>query len=302
MSETRIVLLLILIVTAGTSRAQQLFNYTQYMHNLTPINPAYSLLDKAGSVNAIARKQWVGVNGAPSTFMFNGSLPIEPAGAAAGFIVLHDEFAVEHLTEINAYFAKSIQLNVNQYLAVALNGGIRNYIANYSSLDATDPQFRNDVRETKPNIGFSILYYSLNYYLGLSVPELTTRTLGTASTTDNNYFKSHYNVSGAYLFGDASEDLRLKPAVLATYTNGRPVIANLSMTMYIKNTVGIGTNYSTTKELAGILYVTTDIFKLGYSYQFGTVSNNQAQGFHNNTHEITLTYRFGKNINDRGLL
>src|ERR1700744_5158477 len=87
--DTRAVLLMLLVLLLGTEvkgQTQQ-FSYTQYMDNLTPLNPAYSLLDKAGSLNMLGRKEWVGVDGAPTTFLFNGNIPIPSISAAAGAIV-----------------------------------------------------------------------------------------------------------------------------------------------------------------------------------------------------------------------
>jgi type IX secretion system PorP/SprF family membrane protein len=297
-----LVSLLVLLFGAQVSSAQQFSSYTQYMNNLTPLNPAASLLDKAGSVSAVLRKQWTGIAGSPSSFMANLNLPFESIGAAGGLTVLNDQFALEHLTEINAFFAKSVELSEGQYLAVSLNAGVRRYTANYSSLDAIDPQFKYDVRETKPNIGFGILYFTDSYYLGVSVPEFTTRGLGTASATNNSNFRSHYNFSGAYLFGQKDDDIRVKPAVLGTYSKDVPFIADFSATMYLKSTIGIGANYRTNNEMAGILSFTSDSFKLGYSYQFGTSSSNVSRGFNNNTHEVTFTYRFGSHLSERGLL
>ncbi|HYH57119.1 MAG TPA: hypothetical protein VD772_10930, partial [Anseongella sp.] len=48
---------LLLVLSGQTARAQQPFTYTQYMDNLSPINATYSLLDKAGAVHALVRKQ-----------------------------------------------------------------------------------------------------------------------------------------------------------------------------------------------------------------------------------------------------
>src|ERR1700761_252616 len=79
--------------------AQQQFTYSQYMNNQTPLNPAYSLLDQNGSLNALFRKQWTGIDGSPSTFIFNGSMPIEAINGSAGVVVMNDQYAVEHLTE-----------------------------------------------------------------------------------------------------------------------------------------------------------------------------------------------------------
>jgi type IX secretion system PorP/SprF family membrane protein len=299
---SRLILSLLILSIFQAAKAQQLFSYSQYMNNLTPLNPAYSVIDKTGSLNGVFRKQWTGVDGAPSTFIVNGNLPIESVGGTAGLTVLNDQFAVEHLTEINLFFAKSIQLAANQHLAVSLNGGIRRYVAGYSSLDPVDPQFKDDVRESKPNIGFGVLYYTDHYYLGVAVPEFTTRSLGNASLVDNGYFRSHYNFSGAYLFGKPGDEVRAKPAVLATYTQGTPLIADFSTTLYLKEILGIGGNYRSNNEMSGVLSVNMESFKLGYSYQFGTASNNVARGFKNNTHEITLTYRFGSNLAQRSLL
>ncbi|CAN5383534.1 type IX secretion system membrane protein PorP/SprF [soil metagenome] len=291
--RTLIIFLGLVLLTAGRSLAQQnAFTYTQYADNLTPLNSAYSVVDKAGSISLLGRKQFVGIQGAPTTFLFNGNFPLENINSAVGLSVLNDQFAVEHQTEINAYFAKAIQLEANGYLAVSLNAGIRNYSANFSSLDPSDPSFRDDVRQTKPNLGFGVMYFTDTYYIGLSVPELTITNLGTASVQDANNFKNHYYFSAA-LITKVSEDILFKPATLVSYSKGVPVVADISGTFYLKDQFGIGANYRTNNQLAGIITVNLSTFRVGYSYQFGTGSNNFG-GFNNATHEVTLSYRFGK--------
>lgn len=297
---TKLILICISLAWGLAARAQQDFTYSQYMNNQTPLNPAYSLLDKNGSLNALLRKQWIGVSGAPSAFIFNANLPLEAMNGAAGVVVKSDQLAIEHLTEINAFFAKSIQLSEKASLGVSLNAGFRNYVANYSALDANDPVFRDDVRQNKPNIGFGVIFYTEKYFVGVAVPELTFRGLGSASVEDNNYFRNHYNFSGAVLL-DGGKDLKVKPAFLATYTKGIPFIANFSTTLYLKDVVGIGADYRTNNEMAGILSFMMSNFRLGYSYQFGTASNNVGR-FNNSTHEVTLTYRFGQHLEDINLL
>jgi type IX secretion system PorP/SprF family membrane protein len=283
----------LLILTGNMAFAQQPnFSYTQYMDNLTPLNPAYSLIDKAGSLNTLASKQLVGINGGPTTFLLNGNLPLEPINGAAGFIVTNDALAVEHETEVDAYFAKAIQLGEKDYLAVSLNAGIRNYVAYYSQLDSSDPTFKNDIRETKPNVGFGIMYFTDWYYIGLSVPELTITSLGTASVQNNSNFTNHYYFSAA-LITNVDEDIKFKPATLLSYSSGVPFTADISGTFYLKDVLGLGVNYRTNKEAAGILTINFDAFHIGYSYQFGTASQNLG-GYNNATHEVTLSYRFGK--------
>lgn len=276
------------------AQQQQEFGYTQYMDNLTPFNQAYSLLDKNSSVTALVRRQFVGIQGAPSTFIFSGNLPIESIGGSSGILVMNDKFAVESKTQFSAYFGKSIQLNDESFLGVSISGGLKNYVANFSSLDPSDPEFKNDVRQTKPNVGFGVMYYSNTYYIGLSMPELTITSLGTASVQDNTNFRNHYYFSGAFIT-ELTDGIKLKPAAMLTYVKGIPVTLNVSSVIFLKDMLGVGINYRSDNEAAGILFINMNWFKLGYSYQFGTSSANLG-GFNNSIHEITLTYRFGNNM------
>ncbi len=298
--KMRVITALLFVLFITESKAQQAaFTYNQYMDNLTPLNPAYSLLDKAASVNTLARRQFVGVEGAPTTFLINANVPFEDINASAGLFLSNDQFSIEHQTEVNAYFAKGIQLGPYQYLGVSLNAGIRNYVADYSSLGQSDPEFANNIRQTKPNVGFGVMYYSDWYYLGVSVPELTITSLGTASVQGSNNFRNHYYFSGA-LITDVAEDIKFKPATLFSYESGTPLLANFSGTFYLKEALGLGVNYATNNQVAGIITINVDGFHIGYSYQFGTSTN--LGGVNIPTHEVTLSYRFGKGAANSKLL
>jgi type IX secretion system PorP/SprF family membrane protein len=284
--------MLLMAYNSVNAQQQQPFSYSQYMDNLTPLNPAYSLMDKAGSISTLASKQLIGINGGPTTYLINGNIPLESINGSAGLIVLNDQLAIENETEVNAYFAKAIQVGPEGYLAVSLNAGLRNYIANFSSLDPTDPTFKNDVRETKPNVGFGVMYYTDWYYIGLSVPELTINSLGTAGVQNNSNFTNHYYFAGA-LITNIDEDIKFKPATLVSYTSGLPVLADISGTFYLKDVLGIGLNYGTDKTMAGILTLNFNQFHIGYSYKFNVASQDLG-GVNSATHEVTLSYRFGK--------
>ncbi|AMR32607.1 hypothetical protein A0256_14835 [Mucilaginibacter sp. PAMC 26640] len=290
----RLLCIFLLLSGTGAVAQQNAFSYNQYADNLTPVNPAYSLLDKAGNVNLLGRRQFIGLEGAPASLLMSASFPLEAFGAAAGLFLVNDKFAVENQTEVNAFFAKSIRLTSTSFLSVSLNAGVRSYLANYSSLDANDPVFSSDVREIKPNIGFGIMFFSEHYYVGLSVPELSFRNLGAGSVQQANYLRSHYYFSGGVL-AKINDDIQFKPATLVSYLQGSPVIADLSGTFYLKEQFGLGVNYRTNKQVAGIISVNSNSFKVGYSYQFGTSSANLG-GYNNATHELSISYRWGTDL------
>ncbi|RYZ91927.1 MAG: type IX secretion system membrane protein PorP/SprF, partial [Sphingobacteriaceae bacterium] len=267
----------LMLFVSNTVTAQINSDYSQYMDNLTPINPAYSLLDKAGSINTIVRKQFTGIPGAPTTVLFNANLPVESIGGTVGLIVKNDGIGNQNMTDINAFFAKSVQLTSENFLSVSLNAGIRRFVVDNTSISSGyDPTFPYDIRETKPNLGFGVMFYSSNYYIGLSLPSLTIKQLGSSENDVNlnNTFKSTYYLTGAYL-KTLNEDVKVKPATLVAVTNGEPVRVNVSGTMYLKDVLGLGVNYlhnTDGSQFAGIVSFNFSTVRLGYSYQFSGAS------------------------------
>lgn len=283
-----------LIMMFNAGQAQEATSFTQFHDNLIPFNTAYSLLDKAGSVNLNSRKQWTGIEGAPYTLRANGSLPIESINGTAGVALSYDKFNIEKLTEVSAFFAKAVQLSEHDFFAASFNAGFRNYIASYSEADAFDPSFKNDIRETVGTVGLGLMLYSPEkYYIGASLPRLSIRSLGTASSEDQRNYSNTYYFSGAYLF-TLNEDIKLKPATLVAYSITYDTTADISATIYLKDRFGVGVDYKTTDEIAGILSVIiNNNIKIGYSYQTG-IGNQNIGRISNGSHEISIGFRISK--------
>jgi type IX secretion system PorP/SprF family membrane protein len=281
----------LLIFFVLKASGQEGYRYTQYMNNLTPISPVYSLLGRQATANALFHRKYTGIEGAPTTLTFDFSMPVESIRGTLGAFVVNDQIAIERLTVASIFFAKGIQLGEESFLGVALNAGIERYIANYTSLNSDDPLFTDNVTESRPNFGFGVMFYTGRYFIGASVPNLSVTSLGRGNAQDNSLLRNHYNISGAYLLGDG--DIKIKPAFLMTYVKDMPISLNVSSMVYLKNTVGLGINYHSDKELAGIFSVMPGNIRLGYSYQFGT-SSDRFGGVNAATHELSLSYRFGR--------
>src|SRR6478735_7090828 len=67
----RILPFLMFVCAATVSVAQQRPHYTQYVLNNYILNPALSGIENYTDVKMSARKQWVGLDGAPQTFYFS---------------------------------------------------------------------------------------------------------------------------------------------------------------------------------------------------------------------------------------
>lgn len=272
--------------------AQQPLTHTQYGQLRTAINPAASLMEQRGAVSVIGRRQWLGLDGAPTVFWGSGHLGFESIGATTGLNIRHERLAVEKLTEASAFFAKSVRISQTEYLGLSLNAGVSYMDGRFSQLDPMDPAFREDVKETDALIGFGVmLYRPEKYYVGLSLPRLMLGTLGVAG--DNRYnFRNVYHLTAGALF-NMGTDFQFRPSLLATYSESlRPQVEATAM-FFVKHVFGVGLNVRSYGTLAGMAQFNFGGFGLGYSYQFGTRNEALNRGISNNTHDIGLQYRFG---------
>lgn len=277
--------------------AQQHFSYNQYMHNMGPINPTWYLSDRAYSFHAGVRKQWVGIEGAPSTLILNGHIPFNTINSATGLNLMYDTFGPEKLLNVSSFFAKAVRLSESEeYLSASISVGFNRYEALYSALDSQDPIFRDDVQETSFTLGIGLMFYiPEKFFAGFSVPHLSMREMGIASNDAEYQFNTPYYLMLGYL-GSLNEVFKLKPVILATHTEGLGTAVDFSTTLVIQDALGLGLNYGSSRDLgAQVSVYANERLRIGYSYQFGTNSYGLSNGG-NNTHEIGVGYRFGKGI------
>ncbi len=294
MRQRSITGVLLAVLAAGlAAHAQQPITHTQHGQLRAVINPAASLLEQGGAVSVIGRRQWVGLDGAPTLFWGSGHIGLERFGATAGINVRHESLAVEKLSEASAFFAKSVRISETEYVGLSLNAGISYMDGRFSQLDPMDPAFREDVRETDALVGFGVMLYRPDkYYVGLSLPRLMLGNLGV--TGDSRYqFRNLYHLTAGALF-DLGTDFAFRPSVLVTYSESLRPQAEASALFFVKGVFGLGANVRSYGEVAGMAQFNFVGFGLGYSYQFNPGNQPLNRRISNTTHEIGLGYRFGK--------
>jgi type IX secretion system PorP/SprF family membrane protein len=272
--------------------AQQKAMFTQYMFNGLAINPAYSAIDEALNVTAVARQQWTGFKGAPNTQSFTMHTPIKESNSSAGIMLMRDQIG-EVITENGAYltFAQRVQVGESTYLAAGVNGGISKYVANYSLLTnentINDPVFVNG-NNLRGNFGLGVMLFSDKFYAGISSPFFFYRDLGGASGTSTAY-KSHYMMQGGYL-ANLGENVKFKPNVLVKYVNGAPLQMDVNANFLLKEAVWIGASWRSFDSFDAIAEIQLGPnIQLGYSYDFTTTDLAKVEG---GSHEIMLNFRF----------
>lgn len=295
LQEIKVVLLasLLFIGDIFSVSAQQKAMFTQYMFNGLMINPAYSSIDDAINVTALARQQWVGFKGAPNTQTVSVHSPIKQSKTSLGLILMRDQIG-EVISEngVLGTAAHKVAIGDGTYFALGLNAGIGKYVGQYSQSGsptaAQDPVFA-DQNSLRANLGFGLMVFSEKFYAGFSSPFFYYRDLGIDSHSATAY-KPHYLLQGGYIT-DLGEDIKFKPNLLLKYVNGSPVQIDLNANFLFKETLWLGASLRSldSVDLLAEIQLSPNV-QLGYSYDFTT---SRLAAVERGSHEIVLNFRIG---------
>ena len=279
-------------MSASTIFGQQDPQYTQYMYNMNILNPAYAGSMGVGSIGALGRTQWVGVDGAPQTFTLAAHTPLGN-NLGVGLSVIHDE--IGPVKEDNLYLDLSYTIKTSEEgrLAFGIKAGVTFLDVRRLSLVDIADNSNVPVNQTSPNFGAGLYYYTDKFYLGLSAPNfLETLHLekvnGKGSTDIEDM---HYFLTTGYVF-DLTENLKLKPSTMLKAVSGSPLSVDLSANLLINEKFEIGLSHRLDDSLSGMLGFQVDRnFRIGYAYDH-TISNYS--DYNSGSHEIMLLFNFNR--------
>jgi type IX secretion system PorP/SprF family membrane protein len=281
---------------ATKTYAQQDPQFTQYMYNMSVLNPAYATDNPDMlTVGGLYRTQWVGMEGAPKTGTFFAHKAVSKR-VELGISFIHDEIGdVVKEDNIFADFAYVIPISESTKLSFGVKGGVTLFNTNFNGFVLTDPlpdpAFQNNISQVFPNFGAGTYLFGSNYYLGLSTPNLiTSKHLENQSgITTTGVEEIHYFMTGGYVFTlNNNDNLKIKPAFMAKGVAGAPVSIDLTTNVLINNKFEAGVGYRIDDSVSGLvnMYVTPTL-RIGYSYDY-TLSN--LGNFNSGSHEIFLLF------------
>lgn len=262
---------LIAAVTLFEAQAQQDPHYTQYMYNMNVINPAYAGSKENLSFGLLYRKQWVDIQGAPSTFTFSGHSPVGK-NVGLGLSIIADEIGPVKEQNVYGDFSYTLNLGGEHKLALGLKAGATfQKIGLFSEIASTlpvptDGGFSEDTSNIFFNIGTGIFYYTNKYYVALSVPNFIK-----ANYLDYNGVKygtktQHYFLTGGYVF-DLSPTLKFKPFAMLKSAFNSPSSLDLSANFLFNERFEIGGTYRVDDSFGAMVnFAITPSLRIGYAY------------------------------------
>lgn len=269
--------------------------FTQYMFNELFINPAYSGSRECLSITGLAREQWIGLDGAPSTQTLSIHAPVFNQKMGIGLTLLNEGIGVSKRTGVNLNGSYRIKMD-KSWLSFGLQLGVVSVSEDLAKLNLqTDNQFMvNTGRKMAPNLGFGVYYNAPKWYLGLSIPRMIQNHLSTTSggaTVENNFNPEdfHYFLTAGSIHALGSS-VTLRPNVMVKAVSGAPVELDLSANLLFNDFIWAGLAYRT-GDAASIFigaYFTKQL-RFGYAYDY-TLS--ALQDFNTGSHELMLGYDF----------
>jgi type IX secretion system PorP/SprF family membrane protein len=282
------------------SLGQQDPHYTQYMYNMSVVNPAYAGSKENLSMGLLYRKQWVGIEDAPTTGTLFGHSKVGK-NVGLGLSVITDKIGPVEENNIYADFSYTLNLGGEHKLAFGLKTGVTLHkVGLYSDIyntlpDLNDPAFSQDTSNAYLNLGSGFFYYTNKYYLALSVPNMIKSKHLDFNGRQFGSEVSHYFLTGGYVF-DINETVKFKPFFMLKSAFNAPTSLDVSTNFMFNNKFEIGATYRLQDSFGAMVnYAITPDLKIGYAYDH-IVSDLKVVT--PSSHEIILLFdlRFSKKV------
>lgn len=278
------------------TKAQQVFQLTQYMLNDFAYNPAI-----AGSADNFItkvgfRKQWTGIEGAPTTVLLSGHGNFsQKKSVGVGAMLYSDKTGPTRRMGLNLAYAYHLPLNLegNMHLGFGIGATVMQYAVNFDELNPAqsgDPGLGNSSENklgADANLG--IFLKGESFSVGLSANQLFAskfKFLGNAESIQN---ARHFYLSGNYNY-DISEKFGLQPGLLLKMVKGTNPQAEINLKGIYDKKYWLGLSYRTEDALAILVGLQLPMgFNFAYSYDITTSGLNAVAG---GTHELSIGYNF----------
>lgn len=275
---------------ATTSVAQQDPHFTQFFDNMLFVNPAYAGSKDALNITGLHREQWVGFEGRPISSTLSVHSPLSYRSVGLGFTMVDDHNGNINQTMFYGDFSYSLSFKNKGKLAFGVKGGINLINIGGASMDATNPNDPNLLRDIRnrinPNFGFGIYYHTPKFFIGASTPKLMEQSYDGSKT---NMEKRHYFGNAGCVL-TANDQWKIRPMAQVKLTQGAPLSLDVSVAGIYNDRFYIGGLYRPKAAIgAFVQFQITQQFKLGFATDFGTQA---IRNYNYGTFEVMASYDF----------
>lgn len=298
--------------------AQQLPILSEYFHSPALLNPAMVGWEDITAITATYRHQWTGMPGNPITANLNFRHFSSQHNMAFGGGLMHDQTGPTSFTGLSLQYAYHLRFKPEKdkqekrnRLAIGLSLSAYQYRLQGSKLkynDANDALIvNNNKSKILPDAGLGLFYYSDQYFVGLSIPQVISLKVKFES---DNALSAIQRIAHFYFNAGVKINIRdksqgttrrslheknkhvLVPSIWIKYAPTSPLNFRATARYIWNQVLGIGLGASTDGTM--LLDINVHIkkrFRVGYAFSVPLGLTNHI----GSNHEIMLTYILGSN-------
>ena len=295
----KIITIIFLCYASTIVYGQQLPHYSLYMLNEVIINPAALSKEKDNKITFMLRDQWGSFPGAPTTQSISYNY-LNNKKYKRGISVMND--VTGPISIINAKVSGSFSIPISDAnrFAVGVSATFMQYSIDNSKIILSSSTTDNALssgfdKAMGHSFAIGSYYYSPNYFIGLSVPNIFGSSLDISESSEDNKLEDHYYINGGYNI-NLKNNNKIIPSLMLKKIGGLPFQLDINLRGGYHDFLWAGISYRTEDAVVALFGVNYDRSSLGYSYDITTSSIRIPSS---GTHGLVYSYRFIKKKKDR---
>lgn len=320
----KLIFILLFTLVCCNIYAQQRPHYSQYLQNMSVLNPAVTGINSGLDLRFGMRAQWQGLKDAPKTGYITFSSPVSFGGDMAnyrssdlgvtepaskddmfdysssmshhsfGLLLLNDKTGPLSRTTGNLTYAYHLAIGDASNLSVGVGVGLNRIGVNAEALvfdEVDDPVVgtSSQINKYTPDLNAGIYFYTSTLYFGVSAQQIIRNKI--AFDGDFNIGKdvAHYFATAGYKFW-INNDFSVTPSVMLKMVDPLPKAFDLNLKVAYRNSFWIGGGYRKNDAFFGnIGFNVANMVGLGYAYDYTT---SELGSVSKGSHELSLRVLF----------
>ncbi|MGB3181819.1 MAG: type IX secretion system membrane protein PorP/SprF [Cyclobacteriaceae bacterium] len=318
----KIASVLILMALVQGVMAQSAYHLSQYWQVPYLYNPAATGADEMIDLRAGFRKQWSGLDQAPTSYFAGVNLMVNALGGSnsnsgkskyytggnngsllsgthgLGVFIRKSEMGPFNTTQGLVSYAYHLALDRKFSASLGVAAGISNNGIESGDLvvrEVNDPAYlalmENDGSMSFFDLNAGISVYSTELYFGYAANQIVKSTLSSPEGLEDPKFNIGHYISAGYR-AEITPELELLPSTLIRIQTADEVLFDVNLKARWNQMLWAGVSYRHQDAISAQLGIfTKQNFNFGYSYD---VMTGNVSDYSNGTHEVIIGYIINK--------
>lgn len=287
--------IVLLLTCVSLARAQYDVRLSQYFQAKPYYNPASVGATEDLNILALARMEWVGIDGAPLSFFAMADMPLTLGKTqhGIGVVLLTESIGLFQNTHVGLQYAYKQKL-FGGVISGGFQIGLVNQSFDGSKVEMVESEYHQQTDEAIPtsqvsgmgfDMNFGLFYTHKKFYAGIGMAHLIEPELQLGENA-YSYIGRTYNFMGGYNIQLPNPLFELQPSVFLL-TDLQSFHTDITARLEYNKMFNGGVSYRV-NESVGILFgVKIGRFQAGYAYDFPITALGQATS---GSHELYVRY------------